>query len=155
MNEPFVNKKNEIVEPVPLVRFFVALGVGLVCRGNSVAPRMRLIIAGSRTVFISEDALNAYIQEHFGDRVTEVVSGCAVGMDTLGIQWAATHSVPVKRFIPDWSIGRHAGHVRNRQMGDYADEALVIYNGSKGSQGMIDYMTKLGKRCIVVNTNEL
>ena len=58
--------------------------------------------------------------------------------------------IPVKKFIPDWSIGRSAGHVRNRLMGDYADQAVVIYNGSRGSQGMIDYMKKLNKRCIVV-----
>jgi hypothetical protein len=110
---------------------------------------MKLIIAGSRDINITVEELDELIRENFTD-VNEVVSGLAIGMDTVGVKWAKKNGIKVSGFKPDWSIGRAAGHIRNRQMGDYADEALVVYNGSKGSQGMIDYMSLLEKRCIVI-----
>jgi len=100
---------------------------------------------------LTVDELDQLIRSHFAMQdITEVVSGCAIGIDIIGIHWATKNSIPVKKFLPDWSIGKAAGHIRNRQMGDYADQAIVIYNGSKGSQGMIDYMKKLDKNCVVV-----
>ncbi len=112
---------------------------------------MKLIIAGSREIQFSVDELDKLIKLHFDiSQIEEIVSGCAKGIDTTGIQWATKYNIPIKKFIPDWSLGKASGHIRNRQMGDYADQAIVIYNGSKGSQGMIDYMQKLKKPCIVI-----
>jgi hypothetical protein len=112
---------------------------------------MKLIIAGSRDISISVEELDVIIRKHFEiSQITEVVTGFAKGVDTTGIWWADKYDIPIKKFIPDWSLGRSAGHQRNREMGDYADQAIVVYNGSKGSQGMIDYMNKLKKPCVVV-----
>lgn len=112
---------------------------------------MKLIIAGSRDISLSVEELNELIEKNFEvSEITEIVSGCAKGVDTSGIQWAEKYKVKVSRFIPDWSIGKSAGHVRNRKMGDYTDQAIVIYNGSNGSQGMIDYMKLLKKPCVVI-----
>ena len=114
---------------------------------------MKLIIAGSRDIIISVDELDTIIKTNFNlTEIKEVVSGCAKGIDNLGIQWANKNKIPVKRFPANWELGKGAGHIRNRQMGDYADQALVVYNGSKGSQGMIDYMKKLNKPCVVIKT---
>jgi hypothetical protein len=113
---------------------------------------MKLIIAGSRDIFLNVDELDELIQKNFDvTQIKEVVSGCAKGIDSVGINWAIKNDIPIKKFIPDWSIGRAAGIIRNREMGDYADQAIVIYNGSNGSQGMIDYMKKIKKLCIVIN----
>jgi hypothetical protein len=115
---------------------------------------MKLIIAGSREISLSVDELDELMKKHFEvSEITEVVSGCAKGMDTSGIQWANKYNIPIKKFVPDWSMGKAAGHIRNREMGDYADQAIVVYNGSNGSQGMIDYMQKLKKPCVVINKN--
>lgn len=111
---------------------------------------MKLIIAGSRDINISIEKLDEIIKSNFTEPITEIVSGCAKGVDQKGIEWANKNNIPVKEFRPDWSIGKSAGHVRNRQMGDYADQALVIYNGSNGSQGMIDYMKKINKYCKIL-----
>ncbi len=112
---------------------------------------MKLIIAGSRDILISVDELDTLIKKYFKiSEISEIVSGAAIGIDSIGICWATKNNIQITKFIPDWTIGRAAGHIRNRRMGDYADQALVIYNGSKGSQGMIDYMKKLEKPCIVV-----
>lgn len=112
---------------------------------------MKLIIAGSRDVSLTVEELDSLIQKHFDvSIIKEIVTGCAKGVDTTGIWWADKHDIPIKKFIPDWSVGKAAGHIRNREMGDYADQAIVVYNGSNGSQGMIDYMKKLKKPCIVI-----
>lgn len=111
---------------------------------------MKVIIAGSREGF-SQRLLDEAM-ENCGFVVTEVVSGGARGVDRLGEAWAGERGIDVTQFIPDWNgpTGKAAGHVRNRQMGDYADAAVVLWDGqSKGSKGMIDYMKKLGKPCHV------
>lgn len=110
---------------------------------------MKLIIAGSRTICMSIEELDSLMSSFNIKDITEVVSGNANGMDKSGEQWAVKNNIPIKLFLPDWSLGKAAGHIRNRQMGDYADIALVVYNGSSGSQGMIDYMNKLKKPCFV------
>ena len=110
---------------------------------------MKLIIAGSRDLTISVEELDVLIKNHF-DNITEVVSGCAKGIDSVGINWAIKNNISVKKFVPNWKIGRAAGIIRNKDMGEYADCAIVIYNGSSGSQHIIDFMHKLGKMCIVV-----
>lgn len=57
---------------------------------------MKTIIAGSRigvTIKHIEQAMQSIDWE-----VTEVVSGCAAGADTLGIYWARMNKKPVKKF---------------------------------------------------------
>jgi hypothetical protein len=46
-----------------------------------------------------------------------------------------------------WNLlGRRAGHVRNREMAVYCDEAIVIYDGqSPGSKNMIRNMESIQK----------
>lgn len=123
---------------------------------------MKLIIAGSRsldklTVSDLESIICNTLPSETVDSLTEIVSGHAKGIDQLGEQWAVKNKIPVKLFIPEWTnkangtFNKAAGHIRNRQMGDYADVALVIMQkpGSNGSQGMIDYMNKLKKPCFV------
>ena len=42
-------------------------------------------------------------------------------------------------------LGKAAGHARNRDMGDYADALIALWDGqSKGTKGMIDYAKKKG-----------
>lgn len=80
-------------------------------------------------------------------QITEVVCGMATGVDRSGEHWANTHKIPVKKFPADWrNLGKSAGPIRNQQMGDYADAALIIWDGvSTGSYGMYQIMKKLGK----------
>lgn len=86
------------------------------------------------------------------DTIKEIVSGGAKGMDGCGEYWAKEHLVPVIRFMADWDThNKAAGPIRNKQMADYADKALVIMHkgGSPGSQNMIKQMQKLGKEVFV------
>ena len=106
---------------------------------------MKVIIAGSRTVTRFDDVLDAVFKSGFV--IDEVVSGGAAGADKFGEDWAAVNSTPIKRFYPDWSqYGRSAGPRRNRQMAEYADALIAVWDGkSRGTQNMIEEMKALGK----------
>ena len=89
--------------------------------------------------------------------ISEVVCGLARGADTLGKEWAVRHNVQVKDFPADWNKhGKAAGPIRNAQMGQYADAAIVfIWNDSRGSKNMIETMKRLKKPCYVVPNGDL
>ena len=121
---------------------------------------MKLIVTDDRD-FKDYELLKCTLdnfQQEYGN-IAEVVSGGAMGSDKLGEQYANENNIPIKRFVPDWEgLGKKAGHVRNRQMGDYAKEhggMLVAFwdKQSRGTKGMIDYATKIGLKSVVVYYN--
>lgn len=75
----------------------------------------------------------------------------AKGVDTLGEQWANINSVAVKRFPADWNkYGRGAGPVRNRQMSEYGDALIAIWDGkSRGTENMIEEARKRNLRIFI------
>ena len=105
---------------------------------------MKVIIAGSRTIDDYEAVCRAV--ENSGFKPTEIVSGGARGVDRLGERWAKEHGVPVKKFSAEWDkYGRSAGYKRNRQMAEYADALVVLWDGkSPGTKHMIDIAIELG-----------
>lgn len=118
---------------------------------------MKLIIAGSRTFENCYCIIDGAISQLDIPIVSEVVCGGARGVDSIGRNWAETQhrqEYPVQDLIPtveefpaDWDkFGKSAGHIRNKQMAEYADALLLIWDGeSKGSANMKQQMGKLGK----------
>lgn len=106
---------------------------------------MKVIIAGSRNV--KDYSLVVQSVQRSGFDITEVVCGGATGPDTLGEQWAINNNIPVKHMPADWNrYGNSAGPMRNRQMAEYADAAIVIWDGeSRGSRNMIENMIRRKK----------
>jgi hypothetical protein len=109
---------------------------------------LRLIIAGDRR-FNDYEHLCAVMNSLYlmGLRPTEIVSGRAKGADTLGERWAREHHIPVKHH-------KAAGHIRNKQMADYAKEdaghlLAFLAEGSKGTKNMIETARKLGLSVMV------
>ena len=98
---------------------------------------MKVIIAGSRTIQNYNLVLNAIKASGF--KITEVVSGGAGGVDSMGETWAYAHNVPIKQFPTDWNkYGKSAGYRRNEQMAEYADALILVWDGqSKGSAHML------------------
>ena len=117
---------------------------------------MKVIIAGSRSL-IKISAIREAIEKS-GFDITEVVSGCAIGADSLGEYYAKMNNIPIKQFPAPWDqYGKAAGAIRNARMADYADAAIVVWDGvSKGSKHMIKQMHEHRKPCYVhvyVNDN--
>ena len=107
---------------------------------------MKVIIAGSRN--IEDYKLVVDTIKRSGYSITEVVSGCAVGIDTLGEQWATANDIPIKRFPAQWhQYGpKRAGPIRNKEMAEYADAAVIIWDGeSRGTRNMIENMVRRKK----------
>lgn len=104
---------------------------------------MKVIIAGSRT--INNYSLVEQAVEESGLEITEVVSGMASGIDMLGVMWATNNNVDYAEFPADWKkYGKSAGFIRNREMADYADALICVWDGvSRGSKNMISIATSL------------
>lgn len=139
---------------------------------------MKLLVAGSRDyanqskkVIRLLDAL-IYGYENFDGRpldfnlydkygnedgknwVTEIVSGCAKGIDTAAILWAEEADVPVKKYPAQWNVNGHtdmaAGFKRNALMAEYCDTAIIIWDGkSRGTKHMMSELDKRGKEFLL------
>lgn len=116
---------------------------------------MKLIIAGSRGItdynIIRDAVVSSGLWKEYGKQI-EVVCGMARGVDLLGKEFADRNKLTVHKFPADWDkYGKAAGYIRNKQMGDFADILLAIWDGkSRGTKQMIDYMKSLGKPVHVV-----
>ena len=107
---------------------------------------MKTVIAGSRGI-TSRLELNKAITTS-GFDITEVISGGALGVDTLGEDWARLYEVPVTRYLPDYNIPnpKVAPLIRNAKMAEEADCAIILWDGkSTGTLNMIKNMYKLDK----------
>lgn len=113
---------------------------------------MKVIIAGTRDILDYELVLRAI--ENSGFDITEIVSGKARGVDSLGEIYAALNDLPVKEFPADWNkFGKSAGFIRNKQMADYAEALIAVWDReSAGTKNMIDTMFKLKKPLYVEYT---
>ncbi len=115
---------------------------------------MKVIIAGSRE-FTDYNLLKEkvdYMRTNGKFVIDEIVSGTARGADQLGEDYAANNDIPVKEFPADWNThGKAAGHIRNKQMAEYADALIAVWDGkSKGTKNMIETMNKLKKPTYVI-----
>lgn len=98
----------------------------------------------------------ACLEAELGRPVTEIVSGKAPGIDTVGEAWAISNGIKVSEFPAEWELGKHAGMLRNAQMAEYADAALVIWDGkSKGSADMLKQMHRLAKPVAIYEMDKL
>jgi hypothetical protein len=108
---------------------------------------VKVIIAGSRSGPVNINNPHAQSFAHAavllsGFEVTEIVSGCCSGVDVVGESLCTRlpNKPNVKRFPADWKQhGKAAGPIRNKQMAEYADALVVIWDGtSRGSRSMIE-----------------
>lgn len=120
---------------------------------------MKVIVAGSRTIsnynFVKK-AIELSIEKK-GWEITEVVCGMAKGVDTFGMRWAYENNVQVNKKPADWDLhGKAAGFIRNKEMAQYADACIVLYDGkSRGSANMIKQAKEHGLDTVVFLEEEV
>ena len=102
---------------------------------------MKLAVVGSRK--ISDIRLDEYVDK----KVHEIVSGGAIGVDSVAREFANAHNLLLTEFLPEYKLyGRAAPIVRNKKIVDYADKILVFWNGiSKGTLSVNEYAKKSKK----------
>lgn len=114
---------------------------------------MKVIIAGCRysdvenKIIFSDYQLLIETIKKSGLDITEVVCGMAIGTDRMGEQWALANNIAIKEMPADWHThGKAAGPIRNRAMAEYADGAIILWDGkSEGTRNMINEMIKFKK----------
>lgn len=121
---------------------------------------MRVIIAGTRTIFDYATVVAAIEASSFREEITEVVCGATQGqveyaqgafvaklppdvyrpnVDIIGAVLALMDGIPVAYFPADWgTYGKSAGPIRNNHMAEYAAALILVWDGtSRGSADML------------------
>lgn len=117
----------------------------------------KLIIAGTRT-FDDYDLLELevkrfIVEENITDPI--IVSGCALGADQMGEDFAEKYGFKVDPFPVsplEWkTYGKYAGHLRNEKMAQNATHCIVFWqDNSPGSKNMIENAEKYNLKLKVI-----
>lgn len=104
---------------------------------------MKVIIAGSRSI-TDKDVVNQAIKDS-GFKITEILCGCAKGVDDLGRQYGEQSKILVTEYPPNWhKYGNAAGIMRNIVMAKKCDALIAVWDGkSRGTKHMIECIEKL------------
>ena len=116
---------------------------------------MKLAIVGSRS-FSDYEILEREICSHFKPEDIElVISGGAVGTDTLAKQFANKYQINLMELLPDWNkYGKRAGYIRNIDIIGSADYVYIFWDGSSpGTKQDISLCKKLSKQYTVFMLN--
>ena len=109
-------------------------------------PTVKVGIVGSRSITSSEyvfSVLDFYLSRLLEENEVVVVSGGAVGVDSLGVQWAELRKLKTEIYLPDWQThGKKAGFLRNQQIIDNSDYLIAITTGSNGTADSIKRAVK-------------
>lgn len=86
-------------------------------------------------------------------KIDMIISGGAVGADTLGEMYAKHNDIPTLIFRPEWDkYGKSAGFIRNHDIVKNSDIVFAFWDGkSKGTQSSIDICEKQGKNYKIIN----
>lgn len=107
---------------------------------------MKLLIAGSRSIKAFD------IEKYIPNDTSLIITGGADGIDTIAENYADKKRLSKLILRPRYDLyGKAAPLKRNEKMVELCDIALIIWDGSsKGTKHTIDYVTKIGKRMILI-----
>ena len=110
---------------------------------------INIAVIGSRS-FNDYELLQKHMQQ-FSD-IAAIVSGGAIGADSLAERYAAENSIQMIVFKPDYEKhGRAAPFVRNTAIIEASDVVIAFWDGkSTGTLDSIKKARKLGKPVTIV-----
>jgi len=115
---------------------------------------MKAAIVGSRS-FTDYSKFKLLI-DRYRDDISYLISGGAIGVDSMAEQYAIENSIPIDIIKPDWSIGRSAGFKRNIDIINNCDMALIFWDGeSSGTKHDIELCKTFGKFYILFDITKI
>lgn len=111
-----------------------------------------LAVVGSRTFTnyeLLKDTLTKICQDM---HVKQIVSGGAIGADSLARRFAIENHIPILELKPDWKkFGKAAGMLRNTDIIKQSDIVVAFWDHvSPGTRDSINKAKQMGKQCHVV-----
>ena len=112
---------------------------------------MRVAIIGSRKIDNAQKILELILY-NIPIGCSEIISGGAVGVDSLAADAARKLHIHLVELCPDYAVfGKAAPLVRNRAITDYADCVLALWDyQSKGTRSVILDCIRSGKPVKIV-----
>lgn len=118
---------------------------------NKAKLEIKLAVVGGRDFkdwSLLEDKLNKLL-DFYPHAKFVIVSGGAIGADSLAETYANTYFLEVKVFKPDYDkYGKAAPFVRNGEIVDHSNAVLAFWDGK--SKGTLDTISKANKKGIPV-----
>ena len=111
---------------------------------------MKVAIVGSRSL------KNVDIAKFIPEQTTEIITGGAVGIDTLAEKWADKNRISKTIIRPEYpKYGLYAPLKRNEEIVRRADLVIAIWDHkSNGTKFTIEYAKEIGKPCkVYIPTN--
>lgn len=97
---------------------------------------MKVIIAGSRSYGGTGILRDGLYSCPFRAQITEVITGDALGIDTLADNWARFNNIDRTIMPANWGgQGKSGGYKRNSRMADYGEALLAIPNSPAPVKG--------------------
>lgn len=109
--------------------------------------KYKVLVAGPRKID------NIDISKHIPENVDLIISGGAMGIDTLAERYADEHRISKMIIRPDYEeYGKRAPIIRNKAMVDMCDEVIAFWDGkSRGTKFTINYAMKTGKELTIID----
>jgi predicted Rossmann-fold nucleotide-binding protein len=105
-------------------------------------------IVGSRSILDKQfvfDTLDFYLARLLKENEVMIVSGGAVGIDSLAVDFAGQKNLKTEIYLPDYKqYGKGATHIRNKQIVEVSDYLVAITTGSNGTASTIKYAKQKG-----------
>lgn len=108
----------------------------------------RLLIAGCRD-FTNYEEFCKIVDDYmkllcFHPENLTIISGGAPGTDSMAKRYADEKGYYCIEFFANWQLGRQAGPIRNAEMADNCDKALLFWDSvSKGTKNMLGHLNNL------------
>lgn len=109
---------------------------------------IKIAVVGSRSILNKQfvfNTLDFYLARLLKEYEVIIVSGGAIGVDSLCEDFARERNLKTEIYLPDYKqYGKGATFIRNSQIVEASDYLIAITTGSKGTEDSIKKARKKG-----------